>query len=91
MINSIGPTGTGKVVSTQPQGVQKTAAVEQKQQRPAATEVAPNPAADIARAGPPVDTDKVAKVRAAIANGSYNLDIQAIASRMIDIDILPRG
>ncbi len=91
MINSIGPTGTGQVDGVRSAGVQKTAPVEQPRLRPEISETAPNPAAELASAGPPVDTDKVARVRAAIANGSYNLDIQAIANRMVDIDILPRG
>lgn len=91
MINSIGPTGSGKVDATRTQGVQKSTPVEQKRQRPEVDEGMPNPAAALAASGPPVDVDKVAKVRAMIANGSYNLDIQAIANRMIDIDILPRG
>ena len=86
MINSIGPTGTGQVGATAaqngPQGVQKAAPVEQKVKADVA-EAVPNPAAELAASGPPVNADKVAQVRAAIANGSYNIDIQAIANRMI--------
>ncbi|TVV69631.1 flagellar biosynthesis anti-sigma factor FlgM [Sphingomonas solaris] len=91
MINSIGPTGTGAVDTVRSQGVQKSTAVEKVAVKTEAEQVVPNPAADLAAAGPPVDTDKIAKIRAAIQNGSYSLDIQAIANRMIDIDILPRG
>ena len=90
MINSIGPTGTGAVDTVRNLGVQKSAPVE-KTAAKATEQTAPNPAAALAASGPPVDVDKVAKVRAMIANGSYNLDIQAIANRMIDIDILPTG
>ncbi len=91
MINSIGPAGTGATDAIRTPAVQKSAAVEKTGLRPEVAQTAPNPAAELAAAGPPVDTDKVARVRAAIANGSYNLDIQAIANRMVDIDILPRG
>jgi negative regulator of flagellin synthesis FlgM len=48
---------------------------------------APNPAADLAAAGPPVDTGKVAAIRAAIADGSYQVDAKAIADRMVDLDL----
>ena len=91
MINSIGPGGTGAVDTVRSQGVQKSAPVEKTSVATTTEAALPNPAAELAASGPPVDTDKIAKVRAMIANGSYNLDIQAIANRMIDIDILPRG
>lgn len=91
MINSIGPAGTAATDPVRATGVQKGAAVEKTSLKPETPQAAPNPAAELASSGPPVDTGKVARVRAAIANGSYNLDIQAIADRMIDIDILPRG
>lgn len=91
MIGSIGPTGTGAVDTVRSQGVQKSAAVEKVAVKAEVEQTAPNPAAELAAAGPPVDGDKIAKIRAAIQNGSYSLDIQAIANRMIDIDILPRG
>lgn len=91
MINGIGPTGAGAVDTARNQGVQKSAPIGNPAAKPAAEETVPNPAAALAAAGAPVDADKVAAVRAAIANGSYRLDIQAIANRMIDIDILPRG
>lgn len=91
MINSIGPGGAGAVDTVRVQGVQKSLPVERTAATTKAEAALPKPAAELAAAGPPVDVDKVAKVRAMIANGSYNLDIQAIANRMIDIDILPRG
>jgi flagellar biosynthesis anti-sigma factor FlgM len=50
---------------------------------------APSPAEDMAALGPPVDTDKVSRIRTAIANGSYTLDVQAIAARMVDFDLPP--
>lgn len=90
MIGSIGPTGAGAVDAVRTQGVQKTTAAA-RVVKPEVEPVVPNPAADLAASGPPVDIDKVARIRAAILNGSYALDIQAIAKRMVDIDILPRG
>ena len=91
MINSIGPGGTGTVETVRNQGVQKSAPVEKTAASTPVETTLPKPVAELVSSGPPVDVDKVAKVRAMIANGSYNLDIQAIANRMIDIDILPRG
>lgn len=91
MINSVGSTAAGAVEAARVQGVQKGAAVEKPAVRPETEQTVPNPAAELAAAGPPVDTNKVDRIRAAILNGSYSLDIQAIANRMIDIDILPRG
>jgi negative regulator of flagellin synthesis FlgM len=91
MINSIGPGATGAVDTARMTGVQKSTPVEKTATTRATEAAVPQPAAALAASGPPVDADKVARVRAMIANGSYNLDIQAIANRMIDIDILPRG
>ena len=48
-----------------------------------------NPVADLAASGPPVDTDKVAAIRQAIANGSYSVDPKAIADKMIALDLPP--
>lgn len=47
-------------------------------------------AAGIAQAGAPVDSDKVAAIRAAIAGGSYAVDADAIADRMIALDMPER-
>lgn len=40
-------------------------------------------AADLARAGPPVDYAKIAQVRQAIAQGGYSIDVDTIAHSMI--------
>jgi negative regulator of flagellin synthesis FlgM len=49
----------------------------------------PSTVATLAAQDAPVDTSRVAAIRAAIANGSYNVDPDAIAAKMIEID-LPR-
>ncbi|WP_129794326.1 flagellar biosynthesis anti-sigma factor FlgM [Sphingosinicella sp. CPCC 101087] len=46
--------------------------------------------ADLA-AGPPVDSAKVAAIRAAIAEGRYPVDPLKIAERMIEIDMPGRA
>jgi negative regulator of flagellin synthesis FlgM len=47
----------------------------------------PSPAADLAAAGPPVDAGKIAAIRSAIADGSYRVNAEAIAGRMVDLDL----
>ncbi|MGA9581103.1 MAG: flagellar biosynthesis anti-sigma factor FlgM [Allosphingosinicella sp.] len=46
---------------------------------------------EIAAAGPPVDADKVAAIRAAIAEGRYPVDPARIADRMIALDLPDLG
>ena len=43
--------------------------------------------ADLVAAGPPVDSEKVAMIRAAIAEGRYPVDAERIAERMIALDL----
>jgi negative regulator of flagellin synthesis FlgM len=40
-------------------------------------------AADLASAGPPVDYQRIAGIRQAIADGSYKLDADAVAKAMV--------
>ncbi len=46
-----------------------------------------SPATALAASGPPVDADRIAALRAAIADGSYRIDADAIADRMIALDL----
>lgn len=85
MIDGIGPTGTARVETrpaARPGAVERPAAT-----RPASEGAAPNPAADLAAEGPPVDAGKVAAIRAAIAGGAYRIDVEAIAAKMIKLDL----
>lgn len=90
MIGGIGSTGTGRVDGVRPQAVQgpaKARAVEDAGSEAAVS----NPASELASSGPPVDADKVARIRAAIASGAYTIDVQAIAARMVELDLPPHG
>ena len=49
------------------------------------------PPALIAAQGAPIDAAKVAAIRAQIANGTFRVDPEAIAERMIASDLPPRG
>lgn len=46
-----------------------------------------SPAARLAQDGAPIDTDKVARIKAAIASGNYPVDADAIAERMVELDL----
>lgn len=46
-----------------------------------------SPAARMAGEGAPVDLDKVAAIKAAIASGNYPVDPDAIAEKMLSLDL----
>jgi len=91
MINGIGSTGKGRIETTRADAASRggaaaaTASVAseatQKADKPS------NPAADLAALGAPVDAKKVAEIRAAIAEGRYPVDPDAIAEKMITLDL----
>jgi len=41
----------------------------------------------IVAAGPPIDVDRVARIKAQIADGSYRIDPRRIADKMIEQDL----
>lgn len=47
----------------------------------------PTPAARMAALGAPVDSDRIARIRAAIAAGNYPVDPARIADRMLALDL----
>ena len=55
--------------------------------RAAASGATPNPAADLAAWGPVVDEAKIAQLQQAIASGGYKPDAQAIATKMVALDL----
>jgi len=88
MISGIGATGIARAIDLRGDGVARS----EPAVKPAATEAegtaAPtSPAATLAAAGAPIDADKVAAIKARIADGSYRIDPQAIAQRMIALDL----
>lgn len=56
----------------------------------ASADYSPSPVARMAAEGAPVDMDRVARIKAAIAQGNYPVDPNKIAERMIALD-LPNG
>ncbi|MCP1471566.1 negative regulator of flagellin synthesis FlgM [Sphingobium sp. OAS761] len=49
-----------------------------------------SPASRMAAEGAPIDMDRIAAIKSAIASGNYPVDAQAIAERMVALD-LPVG
>jgi negative regulator of flagellin synthesis FlgM len=49
----------------------------------------PSTVATLAAQGAPIDVSRVAAIRAAIADGSYKVDPDAIAAKMIEVDLPP--
>ncbi|MGE4321514.1 MAG: flagellar biosynthesis anti-sigma factor FlgM [Sphingobium sp.] len=52
---------------------------------------AASPAARMAAQGAPVDIDRIAAIRAAIASGNYPVDPSVIADRMLALDLPSAG
>jgi negative regulator of flagellin synthesis FlgM len=91
MIDGIGKTGSGRlelvrgsVERSEAPGRSGGAAPERQ------VSLAPNPAAEMAASGPPVDAGKVAAIRAAIAEGRYPVDHDRIAGAMLALDLPER-
>lgn len=84
MIDGIGSTASGRVDQIRAQATQRAATVIAPR---AAGASASSPAAELASSGPPVDAEKVAAIRAAIAEGRYPIDAKAIADKMIALDL----
>ncbi|HEX7874548.1 MAG TPA: flagellar biosynthesis anti-sigma factor FlgM [Sphingobium sp.] len=46
-----------------------------------------SPAARLAQDGAPIDVEKIQRIKAAISSGNYPVDADAIADRMVDLDL----
>ncbi|EXS70786.1 flagellar biosynthesis anti-sigma factor FlgM [Sphingobium sp. Ant17] len=50
-----------------------------------------SPAARMAAEGAPVDMDRIAAIKSAIASGNYPVNAAAIADRMVELDLSAAG
>ena len=91
MINGIGSSGNSRIGQTRTGTAGRGVA---------ASEISPattgnvsgsgnvsSPAAKLAQLGAPINAEKIAAIRTAIAEGRYPVDPKAIAARMIDLDL----
>ncbi len=87
MINGIGKAGAGRLELVRG-SAERSASVEKAGSSAAQREVsgARSVAAEMA-AGAPIDSEKVAAIRAAIAEGRYPVDPDKIAASMIALDL----
>lgn len=89
MITSIGANGAARAIDALRTDRVKAGAAAAKVAAGASESAASvaNPAAALAAQGAPIDTAKVDAIRAKIAAGTYHIDPQAIADRMIAADL----
>ncbi|UAK26051.1 flagellar biosynthesis anti-sigma factor FlgM [Sphingomonas nostoxanthinifaciens] len=91
MITGIGSVGTTRAVDLQGATPRSSEAVQAAASQAEAVETPRSPAAALAAQGAPVDTDKVAAIRASIAAGTYKIDPKAIAGAMVAQDLAVRA
>ncbi len=94
MVDGIAGGGRGRIDAARTQAAQRISTLA----RPKPVQLAPDTgptltvagsATTLAKAGPPVDAEKVARIKAAIVGGRYPIDVRAIAEKMIDLDLGP--
>ncbi|WP_182466753.1 flagellar biosynthesis anti-sigma factor FlgM [Sphingomonas gilva] len=93
MIKGIGPANVGRPASEAMRVAGEAKAVDRANPARTADSAAAAPSLQVKQMvadGPPVAADRVAALRAAIAGGSYRIDADAIADRMVENDF-PEG
>jgi negative regulator of flagellin synthesis FlgM len=93
MIDGIGKTGSAGRIDVARSALERSAAAGKVGDLLSEDAVpAPStPAAEMAAAGAPVDSEKVAAIRAAIAEGRYPVDPDKIAEKMLALDVPVRS
>lgn len=92
MINGIGTSGKGRISLARTDSAPRGSAVADlagstKSDTPAAAGQASRSAAALAGLGAPIDAARIAQIRTAIAEGRYPVNPQAIAEKMIALDL----
>lgn len=89
MIKSIGGQSGAAIDAAQLRASGKARALDllSSGQTPGAAGATPTPAARMAALGAPVDNERVAEIRAAIASGNYPVDPARIADCMVALDL----
>lgn len=88
MIDGVGKAGSGRLELVRSQTARGSSVEKAGDASSAASVAGPSSAvAEMASAGAPVDSGKVAAIRAAIAEGRYPVDPQKIAESMLALDL----
>jgi negative regulator of flagellin synthesis FlgM len=88
MIKSVGQqnlTAAVELSKLRESGKARFSAVSEKSSASEAT--ASSPASRMASEGAPIDLDRIAAIKAAIASGNYPVDPERIADRMLALDL----
>lgn len=93
MIKSVGQNISAAIEATRLKegGKTRTSSLAGSAATSSASAAQASPAARMAAEGAPVDMDRVAAIKAAIASGNYPVDPAAIADRMIALDLPTAG
>lgn len=92
MIKSVGQNISAAVEASRLRENGKTRASSDKGSATTASSAAAStPAARMAAEGAPVDMDRIAAIKAAIASGNYPVDPAAIADKMLALDLPANG
>ncbi|AOF95535.1 flagellar biosynthesis anti-sigma factor FlgM [Sphingobium sp. RAC03] len=92
MIKSVGQSISAAIEATRLREGGKTRASSTTGSATAApASTSASPAARMAAEGAPVDMDRIAAIKAAIASGNYPVDAAAIADRMVALDLSAAG
>ncbi|MCI4591563.1 flagellar biosynthesis anti-sigma factor FlgM [Sphingobium sp. BYY-5] len=92
MINAVGQSISSAIGATSlREGGKARAASTADATTISASSASASPAARMAAEGAPVDLDRIAAIKSAIASGNYPVDADAIAERMIALDLPNAG
>jgi negative regulator of flagellin synthesis FlgM len=92
MIKSVGQNLSAAIEASRlAQGGKTRALAEKGTDAVSSSSASASPAARMAAEGAPVDFDRVAAIKAAIASGNYPVDPAAIADKMLALDLPVNG
>jgi len=92
MIKSVGQNLSAAIEASRLAQSGKTRALAEKgTDTVSSSSASASPAARMAAEGAPVDIDRVAAIKAAIASGNYPVDPAAIADKMLALDLPVNG
>lgn len=92
MIKSVGQSISAAIEATRlREGTKTRASSTTGSTTASASAASTSPAARMAAQGAPVDMDRIAAIKAAISSGNYPVDANAIAERMVALDLPTAG